>query len=173
MHSSRTAPETENKIIPRRLLASRVSELKAEGKRIVFTNGCFDLLHPGHIRLLARARKLGDILIVALNSDESVRRLKGTNRPILTLSERLEVISALASVDLVTSFEEDTPKEIVDEVIPDVLVKGGDWALDQIVGRETVESNGGQVIAIDFEEGYSTSGIINRIRERAESKLDH
>jgi len=150
-----------------------VSELKAEGKRIVFTNGCFDLLHPGHIRLLARARKLGDILIVALNSDESVRRLKGTNRPILTLSERLEVISALASVDLVTSFEEDTPKEIVDEVIPDVLVKGGDWALDQIVGRETVESNGGQVIAIDFEEGYSTSGIINRIREGAESKLDH
>lgn len=159
----------KEKIVPRRSLPSLVLRLKEGGKKIVFTNGCFDLLHPGHVRLLARARQLGDILIVALNSDESIRRLKGTKRPILTLHERLEMMSALTSVDLVTVFEEDTPQEIIEEVVPDVLVKGGDWTLGQIVGRETVESNGGQVVAIDFEEGYSTSGIIERIRDRGES----
>lgn len=171
MNVSQAFPEMKEKIVSRESLQSLVRMIKENGKRVVFTNGCFDLLHPGHVRLLARARKLGDILIVALNSDGSVRRLKGERRPIFNLQERLEVLSALASVDVVTVFNEDTPQQIIEEVVPDVLVKGGDWAPDQIVGRETVESNGGQVIAIDFEEGYSTSGIIERIRKRGGTEI--
>ena len=128
------------------------------------TNGCFDLLHPGHIRYLESAHALGDILVVALNSDDSVRRLKGPGRPVQSGEERSEIVAALATVDFVTTFSEDTPLEIIRELRPDVLVKGGDWPLDQIVGREIVEGSGGEVTTIEFEQGYSTSNIISRIR---------
>jgi len=138
--------------------------LRQNGKIVVFTNGCFDLIHRGHVRYLEAARSLGDALIVGLNSDASVRRLKGSERPILQESDRAEVLAALASVDLVTIFDEDTPWEVIREIQPDVLVKGGDWAIDQIVGRDVVFGRGGKVVAIQFEQGYSTTGIIERIR---------
>ncbi len=131
---------------------------------MVFTNGCFDLLHPGHVRYLQKARALGDALVVACNSDVSVRRLKGPGRPVMPAAERCEVLAALECVDYVTLFDEDTPLEIIRRLRPDVLVKGGDWPLDRIVGREIVESHGGKVIALEFEEGYSTTDIIARIR---------
>jgi D-beta-D-heptose 7-phosphate kinase/D-beta-D-heptose 1-phosphate adenosyltransferase len=145
------------------LIAER-RRLREEGRRVVFTNGCFDLLHPGHARYLAEARRLGDALIVALNSDASVRRLKGAGRPILNERERAEVMAALASVDYVTVFDEETPRELIAALLPDVLVKGGDWALDRIVGREEVEASGGRVLALPYVEGSSTTDIIERIR---------
>ncbi len=133
----------------------------------MFTNGCFDLLHPGHIRYLETARAEGDLLVVALNSDASIRRIKGPERPIQNEDERSEVIASLQCVDFVTLFDEETPYEIIEELLPDVLVKGGDWPIDQIVGRETVETHGGKVISIAFETGHSTSNIIERIRGSA------
>jgi rfaE bifunctional protein nucleotidyltransferase chain/domain len=158
------APATDRKIVlPRSELKARVEELRRRGLRIVFTNGCFDLLHPGHVRYLQAARSRGDILIVAVNSDESVRRLKGPSRPVLNESERCEILAALGCVDLVTVFTEDTPLEIISDLLPDELVKGGDWSPDRIVGREVVEAHGGRVTAIRFEPGYSTSAIIERI----------
>lgn len=153
-----------SKVIERSKLLSVLDPLRADGQKLVFTNGCFDLIHPGHIRYLEAARALGDALLVALNSDESVRRLKGVDRPVLPVQARCEIVGALQCVDFVTIFNEATPGSIIDEVKPDILVKGGDWPLDQIVGRQTVESRGGQVIRIDFEEGYSTTRIIERIR---------
>ncbi len=144
------------------LLAER-QHLREQEKRVVFTNGCFDLLHPGHVRYLAEARKLGDVLIVALNSDTSVRHLKGEGRPILQEQERAEVLAALAMVDYVTIFAEETPRELIAELLPDVLVKGGDWAIDTIVGREEVEAAGGEVQSLAFIEGLSTSDVIERI----------
>ena len=158
-----------DKIKKRPDLIEIVSELRKSGKRIVFTNGCFDLLHPGHIRYLEAARQLGDILIVALNSDDSVRRIKGEGRPYVDEMHRAEMIGALQSVDLVTTFIEDTPQKMIEEILPDVLVKGGDWSKDQIVGRRTVEENGGQVVAADFEEGFSTTRIIERVRSAYKS----
>lgn len=131
---------------------------------MVFTNGCFDLLHPGHVRYLEKAKGQGDVLVVAVNSDLSVGRLKGPGRPILSQDERCEMVAALGCVDFVTLFEEDTPREIILELMPDLLVKGGDWPLDRIVGRDTVEAAGGKVLAIEFERGYSTTDIIHRIR---------
>lgn len=141
----------------------RAEQLRQAGLRLVFTNGCFDLLHPGHIRYLEAARQLGDRLLVAVNSDTSVKRLKGPSRPILAESERCEVIAGLGCVDLVTVFDEDTPFEIIAEILPDVLVKGGDWTPDRIVGRDIVEARGGVVRSIQFEQGYSTSAVIDRI----------
>ncbi len=146
-----------------RLITER-ERLRREGKRLVFTNGCFDLLHPGHVRYLSQARSLGDALVVALNSDRSVRALKGEGRPILNQQERAEVIAALEAVDYVTIFDEETPRELIAAVLPDVLVKGGDWSLDEIVGREEVEAAGGQVLSIPYIEGSSTSEIIERIK---------
>ena len=143
-----------------------LARLRAQGKKIVFTNGCFDLLHPGHVRYLEQARGFGDLLVVALNSDASVRKIKGESRPILNEEERREVVSALACVDFVTSFDDETPETIIEDLSPDVLVKGGDWPIDRIVGRETVESGGGQVVAVKFEKDLSTSTIIERIRSR-------
>ena len=137
--------------------------MRREGKRVVFTNGCFDLVHAGHVRYLTQARGLGDALIVGLNSDRSVRALKGEGRPILNESERAEVIAALEAVDYVVVFDEDTPKELVARLLPDMLVKGGDWPLDQIVGREDVEAAGGQATSLPYVEGSSTSDIIERI----------
>jgi len=147
-------------------LACILARLRSEGKKIVFTNGCFDLIHPGHVRYLEKARSLGDILVVAVNSDVSVRRLKGPQRPILSELERCEIVASLHCVDWVTVFSEDTPLQIIQELAPDVLVKGGDWAKDQIVGRDFVEARGGLVVAIDFEQGFSTSEIIRRIQSR-------
>jgi len=138
--------------------------LREEGKRLVFTNGCFDLLHPGHVRYLSRARSLGDALIVALNSDRSVRSIKGPGRPILNQHERAEVIAALEAVDYVTIFDDETPRDLIAAVLPDVLVKGGDWAVDEIVGREEVEAAGGRVLSLPYIEGSSTTDIIERIK---------
>ena len=146
------------------LVAAR-GRWKQAGKKVVFTNGCYDLLHPGHIRLLEQARSLGDILILALNSDESVRRLKGPSRPLLSEQERVEVASGLAAVDAITIFGEDTPRELIAVVLPDVLVKGADWA-HWIAGREEVEAAGGQVMALALEPGYSTTGIVEEILTR-------
>lgn len=142
-----------------------VEQQRARGLRIVFTNGVFDLLHPGHVRYLQEARKLGDMLIVGLNADESVRRNKGPDRPITPEHERAEVLAALACVDAVVVFREDTPDAIVRAVQPDVLVKGADWPADQIVGRDTVEARGGRVVLIPVEQGYSTTSIVERIRK--------
>jgi len=138
--------------------------MKQAGKQLVFTNGCFDLIHAGHVRYLAQARALGDVLVVALNSDRSVRALKGEGRPILSEQERAEVIAALEAVDYVIVFDEETPRELIAALLPDVLVKGGDWPLDQIVGRDEVEAAGGKVLSLPYVEGSSTTEIIERIK---------
>lgn len=148
-------------------LSAIVRQRRALGERTVFTNGCFDLLHRGHTRLLQQARALGDLLIVGLNSDASVRRLKGPLRPVLSQDERAELLSALASVDYVVVFEEADPSRIIDALEPDVLVKGADWAQEEVVGRETVERRGGRVVTIPLVEGASTSNILRRIMEMA------
>ncbi len=140
---------------------------KRNARRIVFTNGCFDLLHPGHIRSLEQARELGDALIVGLNSDASVRQLKGEGRPLLPERERAEILAALESVDAVVIFDDPTPREVIARLLPDVLVKGGDWPGDQIVGREEVEAAGGRVVSIPLVQGFSTTDILRKIREGA------
>lgn len=144
--------------------------LREAGKKLVFTNGCFDLLHSGHVRYLSQARSMGDVLTVAVNSDRSVRANKGEGRPIVPQEERAEILAALACVDLVLIFEEPTPQRVIDELVPDVLVKGADWGLSEIVGRETVEGAGGVVRNISLVEGSSTSAIIARIVERFGNK---
>ena len=152
------------KIKPASEIRVVVVELKRSLKRLVMTNGCFDLIHPGHIRYLNRARRHGDLLLVALNSDASVHRLKGAGRPILNEGERCEIVASLECVDLVTVFEEETPARLIRDLLPDVLVKGGDWPLHEIVGRTEVEAAGGEVISIPLEEGYSTTSLIEQIR---------
>jgi D-beta-D-heptose 7-phosphate kinase/D-beta-D-heptose 1-phosphate adenosyltransferase len=144
-------------------ITRKVRELQAKGKKIVFTNGCFDILHPGHIDLLRKARALGDVLLVAINSDASVSRIKGPHRPIFNQAERAELLSGLEMVDLVTVFDEETPLETILKIRPDVLVKGADWGLDNIVGRREVESWGGRVAALSLTEGQSTTGIVERV----------
>lgn len=138
--------------------------LKEEGKKLVFTNGCFDIIHRGHVDYLNRAKALGDYLVVALNSDNSVRRLKGEGRPINKLEDRAFVIANLKAVDFVVSFEEDTPFEIISAIVPDVLVKGGDWSIENIIGRDVVEANGGKVFSLPYVENYSTTNIINKMK---------
>jgi len=145
-------------------LQSQRERLRRAGRVVVFTNGCFDLLHPGHVRYLQQARALGDALIVALNSDRAVRELKGETRPILNQDERAEVMAALGCVDYVMIFDDVSPQAVIATLLPDVLVKGGDWGLDQIIGREEVEAAGGRVLNLPFVEGCSTSEIIGRIR---------
>jgi len=142
----------------------RFGKEKRNGKRVVFTNGCFDLLHPGHIESLEKARALGDVLVVGLNSDESVRTLKGPGRPVTPAEERAEILASLECVDAVLIFEELTPQRVIAALLPDVLVKGGDWPGNQIVGREEVEAAGGKVVRVDVVEGYSTSEILKKIR---------
>ena len=139
---------------------------RASGKKLVFTNGCFDILHVGHVRYLNLARACGDALVVGLNSDSSVRQLKGPGRPIVPELERAEVLSALASVDYVFLFEDTTPQRVIDTIVPDILVKGADWSISEIVGRETVEAAGGKVMNLPLVQDLSTSGIIETVIRR-------
>jgi len=143
----------------------RFAREKRNGRRVVFTNGCFDLLHPGHIETLEKARNLGDALVVGVNSDRSVREMKGAGRPTVPERERAEVLAALECVDAVVIFDELTPREIVAALLPDVLVKGGDWASDRIIGREEVEAAGGRVVSVPVLAGYSTSAMVEKIRK--------
>ncbi len=152
-------------IYSREDLKARRAHWRTDGKRVVFTNGCYDLLHPGHIRLLENARSLGDVLILALNTDASVQRLKGPSRPLLRQDERAALAARLEAVDAVTLFDEDTPRELIAEILPDVLVKGADWS-HFIAGREEVEAAGGQVLALPLEPGYSSTNIEREILRR-------
>ncbi len=156
--------ELTRKIFPSaQLLAGELQAVRRQGKRLVFTNGCFDLLHPGHIHALTHAKALGDVLIVGINSDASVKRLKGEKRPILNEHERVTLLAALEAVDYVTIFDEDTPLTLIRLLQPDVLVKGGDWSVDAVVGREEVEAWGGRVELIPYQAGASTTSLIERI----------
>jgi D-beta-D-heptose 7-phosphate kinase/D-beta-D-heptose 1-phosphate adenosyltransferase len=153
-------------------VAAAVEAWRASGLTIVFTNGVFDLLHPGHVRYLTAARGEGDVLVVGVNSDVSVRAIKGPSRPIIPDHERAEILAALGSVDAVVIFDESTPAETIRRVRPDVLVKGADWPADQIVGRETVERRGGRVVRVPVSAGYSTTAILMRMRGQVEEGSD-
>jgi D-beta-D-heptose 7-phosphate kinase/D-beta-D-heptose 1-phosphate adenosyltransferase len=151
------------KIVGREQLVAIAAEARRAGRRVVFTNGCFDLLHVGHVRYLAAARDAGDLLIVGINDDASVRRLKGPARPLVPEAARAEVVAALAAVDWVTLFGEDTPYELIRALAPDVLVKGSDWAPDQVVGRDVVEARGGRVVLVPVVAGFSTTALVERL----------
>ena len=152
------------KVVSREELVGVRRRLKAERRSVVFTNGCFDIIHRGHVEYLSKARAMGDVLVVGLNTDASVRRLKGPSRPVVDQDDRAVVMAALAVVDYVCLFSEDTPLELITAIVPDVLVKGADWPIDKVVGREVVESAGGRVQAIEFVPDRSTTSIIDRIR---------
>jgi len=160
----------KGKIKTREELQRLIHNLKRSGKRIVFTNGCFDILHVGHVRYLEEAKSLGDVLVVGINSDRSVRGLKGPRRPILPVEERGEILSGLGCTDYITVFEEPTPFDLISLLQPDVLVKGGDWTPEQVVGREVVEGSGGRVVILPFVEGSSTTNIIDVILEKYEER---
>jgi D-beta-D-heptose 7-phosphate kinase/D-beta-D-heptose 1-phosphate adenosyltransferase len=160
----------KEKIKEREELQRIIKGLKMKGKRIVFTNGCFDLLHVGHVRYLEQAKSLGDVLVVGINGDRSVQDLKGPRRPILPVEERAEILSGLGCIDYITVFDEPTPFELISVLQPTVLVKGGDWTREKIVGGEVVEEAGGEVIIIPFVEGSSTTNIIETILERYEER---
>jgi D-beta-D-heptose 7-phosphate kinase/D-beta-D-heptose 1-phosphate adenosyltransferase len=155
----------EKILTPEEMLGER-QRLRAAGVRLVFTNGVFDLLHVGHVRYLAQARTLGDALLVAINSDKAVRELKGPSRPVFDQAERAEILAALRHVDYVTIFDDVSPRSLIAKLLPDVLVKGGDYQLDEIHGREEVEAAGGKVISLPFVEGASTTSLIERMRPR-------
>lgn len=155
-----------NNLVARKEIANISHRLKVTGRKVVFTNGCFDILHSGHVDYLSKAKKLGDILIVGLNSDISVKIIKGDKRPIINQEDRAILVGSLKSVDYVVFFDEPTPYELINEIVPDVLVKGGDWDIENIVGREVVEKNGGEVKSIKFINDQSTSKIIKIILER-------
>ena len=142
-----------------------INRIKAERKKIVFTNGCFDLLHVGHVRYLAQAKKLGDFLIIGLNSDNSVKELKGEDRPMNSFEDRATLLSAIESVDSVIMFEEQTPENLIKDIVPDILVKGGDYNIEDIVGFQTVIQNGGLVKSLSFYDGYSTTNYIKKINK--------
>jgi D-beta-D-heptose 7-phosphate kinase/D-beta-D-heptose 1-phosphate adenosyltransferase len=152
------------KILSPEVMLGERQRLRAVGKRLVFTNGVFDLLHVGHVRYLTQARALGDALVVAINSDRTVRELKGADRPVFNEAERSEILAALRVVDYVIVFDDVSPRRLIAELLPDVLVKGGDYGLDQIHGREEVEAAGGNVISLPFVEGASTTTLIERMR---------
>lgn len=152
-------------------LAKTLAGLKKKGRKIVFTNGCFDILHVGHVTYLKKARSLGDVLVVGLNSDRSVRSIKGEGRPVNTELDRAEVLAALGSVDYVAVFDEDTPEKLIKKLRPDILVKGGDWKEDDIVGAEFVKSHGGRVVRIPFVKGHSTTSLIRRISGHQEIRM--
>ncbi|MBI4633502.1 MAG: D-glycero-beta-D-manno-heptose 1-phosphate adenylyltransferase [Deltaproteobacteria bacterium] len=157
--------EFMNKILNKETLKGELDRLRREGKKIVFTNGCFDILHVGHTRYLREAKKLGDILVLALNSDSSVRSIKGEKRPLVPETERADVVASLESVDFVTVFSESTPLELIEYLQPDVLVKGGDWAKENVVGLKSVQSWGGRVAIIPEIKGSSTTNIVEKIRK--------
>jgi rfaE bifunctional protein nucleotidyltransferase chain/domain len=161
----REEPMATDKILALERAYQVVDELKRRGQHVVLTNGCFDLLHPGHTRLLAEARELGDALIVAVNSDRSVRALKGPGRPLQPEAERAEILAALGTVDYVTIFDDPTPQAVIARMLPNVLVKGGDWGPDRIVGRAEVEAAGGRVVSIPIVQGYSTTSLIQAARK--------
>jgi rfaE bifunctional protein nucleotidyltransferase chain/domain len=152
-----------NKLITRCEALEKVRTWQASGKKVVFSNGCFDILHAGHVEYLAAAKKLGDILLIGLNSDASVRRLKGINRPICCEMDRAAVLCALQDVDAVTLFDEDTPEELIGSLLPDILVKGSDWAVERIAGAQAVLAHGGKVLTVPLLEGRSTSDIIIKV----------
>ena len=159
-------PEREGGgVVSREACLARVRAWQAEGRTVVFTNGVFDLLHAGHVRYLAAARAEGDHLVVAVNTDDTVRAAKGPDRPVHPAAERAELVAALKVVDLAVTFDEPTPAEIIAALQPDVLVKGADWPLDQIVGREVVWARGGRVVRVPTEQGHSTTGLIAQIRK--------
>lgn len=151
-------------IISRKLLKDIIIDLKNQNRKIVFTNGCFDIIHSGHVHYLNEAKKNGDYLIIGLNSDDSVRRLKGESRPVNNQADRAVVLDSLKPVDFVTVFDEDTPFELVNELLPNVIVKGGDYSPEDVIGGETVIGNGGEIIIISFVEGKSTTNIINKMK---------
>jgi D-beta-D-heptose 7-phosphate kinase/D-beta-D-heptose 1-phosphate adenosyltransferase len=155
------------KIVSQEELIQIAVREKAAGRRMIFTNGCFDLLHPGHVRCLSEARALGDLLVVAVNSDSSVRGNKGPERPLMPQQDRAEVLAALGSVDYVTIFDEPTPQELIARVLPNVLVKGADWTINDVVGRAEVEAAGGRVVSIALAPGYSTTSLVEKIRKTA------
>ena len=166
----RPDPSTTGVVMSQEGIRAFVRAQRSAGRRVVFTNGVFDLLHPGHVRYLQEARSLGDLLVVGLNADESVRRNKGPARPINSEAERAEVMAALACVDAVVIFAEDTPADIIRLVEPDILVKGADWAADAIVGRDTVEARGGRVVRVPVEQGYSTTAIVEKIQNSSRNE---
>jgi D-beta-D-heptose 7-phosphate kinase/D-beta-D-heptose 1-phosphate adenosyltransferase len=145
------------------------NQLKHKGRKVVFTNGCFDLLHSGHIHLFREAKKKGDVFVVAVNDDASIKKIKGTSRPIFPLKERIEILGAIEEIDYLTSFSEETPQKIIAQLLPDVLVKGGDWKPEQVVGKKEVEEVGGKVVIIPYLEGSSSSEIVKRIVSSAKS----
>jgi rfaE bifunctional protein nucleotidyltransferase chain/domain len=153
------------RIVSQEELISLLGRANRGSRRVVFTNGCFDLLHPGHIRTLEEARSLGDVLVVGLNRDAGVREAKGGSRPLIAESERAELLAALEAVDFVVLFGEPTPRKLIARLLPDVLVKGADWGSTEIVGREEVEGAGGRVVSIPLEPGYSTTNILQKIRK--------
>ena len=153
-----------NKILDRNTLKNKLEALRKEGKKIAFTNGCFDILHVGHVRYLREAKKAGDILVLALNSDSSVRTIKGEERPLVCEEDRAEVLAALEFIDFITIFPESTPLELINHLKPDILIKGGDWAEDKVVGRDEVKKWGGRVAIIPEVEGKSTTNIVEKIK---------
>jgi rfaE bifunctional protein nucleotidyltransferase chain/domain len=160
--------QAARKVLPLPELLRVITPLRRAGRCVAFTNGCFDLLHAGHAALLEAAAGQGDILVVGLNSDESIRRLKGRGRPITPQTARAVLLASMAVVDYVVVFEEDTPRELIEVLLPDVLVKGEDYPLDQIIGREAVEGHGGRVVRVPLVEGFSTTGLLERITRRGE-----
>ena len=163
MHQSR---RLNSKIKPLEELKNEIKGLQQQGKKIVFTNGCFDILHAGHVNIFQQARDLGDFLVVAVNSDASIKKIKGEKRPIVPQNQRMQVLAALESVDFVVSFEEPDPLNTIESIQPDILVKGGDWPIETIIGREIVEKKGGKVISIPLMEGISTTDIIETVKTR-------
>ncbi|NTW06841.1 MAG: D-glycero-beta-D-manno-heptose 1-phosphate adenylyltransferase [Syntrophaceae bacterium] len=154
-----------DKILDRQILKEKLDALRKEGKKIAFTNGCFDILHVGHVRYLREAKKTADVLVLALNSDSSVRSIKGEKRPLVAEEERAEILAALEFIDFVTIFEELTPQELITYLRPDVLIKGGDWPEDKVVGRDDVKKWGGRVILIPEVKGKSTTNVVEKIKE--------
>jgi rfaE bifunctional protein nucleotidyltransferase chain/domain len=165
-------PLAHPKVVSLDALLQAITPLREHGKTLVFTNGCFDILHPGHVDLLARAKKEGDILVLGLNSDASVRRQgKGNDRPFNTFAARAFVLAHLESVDYAVEFDDDTPKALIDAIFPDVLVKGGDWPVEKIVGNDTVMAKGGKVLSLPLLDGYSTTNLAEKIRFRGMSEM--
>lgn len=154
-------------VLSREALAAVCTRVRKAGKRVVFTNGCFDILHRGHVDYLTKAKALGDLLVVGVNGDDSVRRLKGPNRPVINQDDRAAVLAALAAVDYVSLFDEDTPFELIRAIVPDVLVKGADWSVEAIVGKDVVEAAGGTVQTLEFLPNRSTNSIIQKIIQAA------